>query len=146
MFRKKAILITIIAIILFAYFFFLLFPLVLVGPPGPLYYIQNEDVIPHNITVEIFDAEHESVFKKSYVLDANEHVKLNREILWYFPFPSTFITWHDGVYTFNFTVDSNISNQITRDINQYESISVDLYDVDHFTSEIKPIRIRIMTV
>ena len=144
--RKSILIIIIIVIVLFLYIFFLVFPLALVGPPCSLYYIDNDDDKTHNITVEIFDEDHVSVFKHNYILSSNESINFKREIRWYLPFPSTFITWNDGVYTFNFTVDKNVSHQITRDINQYESICVDLYSEDHQSSEIIPIRIRIVTV
>lgn len=147
MILKKVILIIItLSIILFLYLFYLVFPLILVGPPCSLYYIYNNDNKTHNITVEIFNENHISIFEHSYQLGSNESVSYKREIRWHFPFPSMFITWDDGLYTFNFTVDKNVSNQITRDINQYESISVDLYEKNYQSSDIIPIRIRIMTV
>jgi len=145
MFRKKAVLITIIVIILFAYFLFLVFPLVLVGSPTALFYIQNENSFSHNVSIEIFDEQNVSVFNTSYLLEVNESVHVDREIRWYFPFPSTFVTWSDGVYTFHFTVDNNASNQITRDINQYESISADIESSEN-QSESVDIIIRILAV
>ena len=132
-------------IILLVYLFFLVFPLLLVGTPTSLFYIQNEDSISHNVTVEILDEQNTTVFNTSYFLDDNERVYVDREIHWYFPFPSTFITWSDGEFTFCFTVDNNVSDQITRDINQYESVSVDI-ETGKNQSEHVDIIIRILTV
>lgn len=145
MIRKKTVLLTIIVIILFAYFFFLIFPFVFVGSPTPLFYIQNEDSLSHNVSVEIFDEQNVSVFKTSYFLEVNESVHVSREVRWYFPFPSHFITWSDGVFTFHFTVDNNVSNQITRNINQYESVSVDIKSSEN-QSERFEIIIKILAV
>lgn len=145
MLRKKFLLITIIAIILIVYFFFLFLPLILVGSPTALFYIQNEDSFSHNVSVEIFNEQNVSVFNKSYLLDDNESVHYDREIRWYFPFPSSFVTWSDGEYVFHFTVDGNSTNQITRDINQYESISVKIEPSEN-QSESVDIIIRILTV
>lgn len=120
--------IALILLILFVgyYLFFLVFPLVLVGPPTSLYYLSNHDDVSHNVTVQIFDDSNITVLKKHYILDTNESISLDREIRWYFPTPSTFVTWSDGVYTFNFTVDNVVSEEVTEEIGQYLTVAVRL--------------------
>lgn len=145
MLLKKKITIIVIVFLVGLYLFFLVFPLVLVGSPMALYYIDNNDSIAHDITVEIFDGNNNSVFNKTYLLTSNESVFFKREVQWWVPFPSTFITWSEGMYTFNFTVDYLYSEEITLDINQYESIQVDVFTMEH-PKILIPIRIRIICV
>jgi hypothetical protein len=111
----------------------------------PLFYIQNEDDMAHHVFVNIVDAQNMTVFNTSYFLHGNESIYVDRELRWYVPFPSTFVTWSDGEYTFHFTVDNNVSDQITRDINQYESVSVDI-ESNQNQSEKIDIIIKILTV
>jgi len=47
------------------------------------------------------------------------------------------------VYNFNFTVDNNVSKDIVRDINQYETIMVGLDSTDYPSSDIVTISIMI---
>jgi len=122
----KKISIVVLVILLGLYFFYLYFPIMLVGAPGPLYYIRYNDTIPHNLTVEIFDENNISVFMNNYTIKSDTNIRFNRELQWFLPFPSTFVTWYDGMYTFNFTVDNNISNEITIDINQYMTVAVEI--------------------
>ena len=142
--RKRIIPLTVVVIILCVYLFLLVFPLVLVGSPTLLYYIHNNDDKTHSLSVEIFDENNVSVFQKNYTLQPDETTDYDRTVNWHLPFPSTFISWSDGLYTFSFTVDNNVSKSITRDTNQYETIFVDLYS--NYASKIIPIRIRIVTV
>jgi len=141
----KKIFIIVFVILLGLYLFYLYFPLMLVGPVMSVYYIDNNDSIAHDVTVEIFDEHNVSVYKKSYLLGSNKSVDLDREVQWWFPFPSKFITWNDGVYTFNFTVDYNYSKEITLNVTQYETISVDVFEMEP-PDVFVPIRIRIATV
>ena len=120
-----------IIIILFVVFFGLYIlsvyiPLLSPTIAVPLFYIENEDNISHDVRVEIFDENNISVFNQTYILSSNSRVKFDREVSWNFPFPSKLVTWDDGMYTFNFTVDNNSSNEITREIDQYMSVVADI--------------------
>ena len=124
--------ITVIILFLFLcmYFFFLFFP-ILFEAPAPLYYINNSDSISHDVNVEIFDEHNVSIFNKTYLLNKNKSVTLDREVRWYLPFPSTVISWSNGIYTFNFTVDYIYSDEITANINQFETIMVSVFSMEH---------------
>jgi hypothetical protein len=132
----KRIVIVLCVLFLGIYLFFLVFPLLLVGSPTSVYFVGNEDDNTHNLTVEIFDEQNVSVLKETYVLDANESIFYNREVRWYFPFPSSFVTWSDGLFTFSFTVDNSVTNQITREINQYVTVAVDIEPSENDTISI----------
>jgi ABC-type dipeptide/oligopeptide/nickel transport system permease component len=141
----KKILFIIVVVIIGLYLFLQFTPFIIVGPPCPVYYIGNEDVIPHNITVEIFDEKNISVFSKYYTIESDSNIRFDRELQYNFPFPSKIVTWYDGKYTFNFTVDNNSSNEITRDINQYMSVTAIIKPSSNEDDEIV-IDIKIMSV
>ena len=141
----KRIAVILLVIFIGLYLIFNVFPIMVVSPAS-LYYINNHDEVTHNVTVEIFDEHNVSVFKKHYTLGHDESVDLEREVNWHLPFTSSFITWYDGVYTFNFTVDNNVSKDIVRDINQYETIMVGLDSTDYPSSDIVTISIMIASV
>ena len=127
------------------YLFFAVFPVMMMSPAS-LYYIKNADEATHNIMVEIFDENNLSVFMKNYTLGPEESVSIDRKVNWHLPLTSSFITWSDGVYFFNFTVDNNVSKEYIREVNMFESISVRLYTTDYSSSEIIPIEIKITTL
>jgi len=126
------------------YLFFLIFPLILVGPPTPLFIIHNKDSVSHDIIVEIFNDHQDSVFKEKYLMNNNEIIEFERKIQWW-PYPPSFITWSNGKHTFNITVDYKYSKEITRDITQYETIDVEVFAMD-YPKVLIPIRISIVTV
>jgi len=141
----KRIIIIFVVFIVGLYLFFLIFPLMLVGPPTSLFVIRNKDSISHEVIIEIFNEKNVSVFKKTFQIDNKQNVNLDRNIRWWLPFPSTFITWSEGMYTFNITVDHIYTKEISRDINQYETIDIEVFSMD-YNKVLIPIRIRIITV
>ena len=141
----KRIGIILLSIFIGLYLFFAVFPVMMMSPAS-LYYIKNADEMTHNIMVEIFDENNLSVFMKNYTLGPEESVSIDRKVNWHLPLTSSFITWSDGVYFFNFTVDNNVSKEYIREVNMFESISVRLYTTDYSSSEIIPIEIKITTL
>jgi len=147
--RKKKVIILIISLLLIFigyYFFFLVFPLMMVGPPCHVYSIGNYDNITHNITVEILDEKNNSVFLKQYSIQPDQRVDYDRQVRWYIPLSSEYITWSHGTYTFHFTVDNNISKSITTKIWTHQTIGVWLYLQGAYDDEPVPIDIKIATV
>ena len=136
----KRIAVLLVIVFIGLYLFFNVLPIVIVSP-APLYHIYNADEQNHNITVEIFDENNVSVLKKHYMICPEESVDIEREINWHLPFTSSFVTWNDRTYRFNFTVDGNVSKEYIGGANQYECISVSLYTTDYSSSEIIPIKI-----
>jgi hypothetical protein len=139
----KRIAIILVIFIIGLYLFFNVLPIVIV-PPLSVYHIYNSDEIDHHITVEILDDNNESILIRNYTLAPKASVGLDREINWHIPFTSSFVSWNDKTYRFNFTVDGNVSKDYIRELSQYECISVQLYSFDYQNYEIIPIKIRIM--
>ena len=130
-------------IILFGYlFFFLIGPIMLAGPPCPLYYITNDTTENHTIIVEIFDENNMSVLKETYNLSPGKNVRYDRGIGWYPKISWYLITWPDGIYTFYFTLDNKYSEWYTTDVFPTCSLSIKLFYEDHQTNETFPIYVR----
>jgi len=141
----KKIIIMLFVVFFVLYLISLYIPLLSPTIAVPLFYIENEDNISHDVRVEIFDENNVSVFNQTYILSSNSSLDFDREVSWNFPFPSKLVTWDDGFYTFNFTVDNNSSNEITRDINQYMSVTAIIKPSSNEDDEIV-IDIKIMSV
>jgi len=137
---RKLIVLIIGIILVCGYFFYLAFPLFLIGSPDSVFDIMNYDEERHFINVDIFDENNHSIFNKIYYLDPKESIELKREINWFPPIPSNLFTWDDGPYTFYFTLDDNIMKNLTLNPWPYETVCVWLYSND------EPIDIKIATV
>ena len=146
--KKKITIVFLILLILFIgyYLFFLVFPIILVGPPMSIYDIRNMDSITHNVSIEIFDSNNNSSYLKTYTIHPDETVEFERQINWFIPITSEYITWSHGTYTFQFTVDNNISKNITTLVRTWQTISVWLYYQGPHDIEAIPIEIKIATV
>ena len=144
--RKNQILIGVgitASIILFGYlFFFLIGPIMLIGPPLSLFNIYNNTTEHHMIIIEIFDENNYSVLKEIYNLSSGENVKYDRGIGWYPKISWFLITWPDGIYTFFFTLDNKYVERYTTDISFTCSLSIELFYKDYWTNETFPIYIR----
>jgi putative NADPH-quinone reductase len=70
---------------------------------------------------------------------------MKRTIQWWLSFPSTFVTWSDGVYSFNLTGDYQYTKELTKDISQYKTIDVSVFSME-YPKVIVPIRIEIVSV
>lgn len=145
--KRKILLVLFIVFLLFIgyYLFFLVFPILFVGPPAQVYDIHNMDSIPHNLSVEIFDSDNNSVHLITYTIQPDKEAEFERQINWYLPVPDEYITWSHGTYTFQFTVDNNISKNITTPVRTWQTISVWLYHKGPHDKEATPIDIMIGT-
>lgn len=115
-------------IILFGYlFFFLIGPIMLVGPPCSLYYIFNSTNENHTVIIEIFDENNISMLKETYNLLPDTRVKYDREIGWYPKISWSLITWSDGIYTFYVNLDNNYTEWYTTDVSPFCSVSIALF-------------------
>lgn len=137
--------IIILLIILGGYLFFLISPLLLIGFPAPVYHICNHDTQTHFISVKILDENNISILQKNYSLNPGETIRYERQINWYLPIPTCFISWSTGVFTFNFVLDEHISKNITTEIWVYQTIDVFLYPKKYDESKPTPIEIKIAT-
>ncbi len=137
---RKLIVLIIGIILVCGYFLYLTFPLYIIGPPSSVYDIKNFDDEVHFINVVVFDENRNPIYQDMDNLEPNENLELEREVNFIPPIPSNLFTWVDGPYTFYFTIDDSITENITIDPWPYETICVWLY----FNEE--PIDILISTV
>lgn len=113
--------------VLLFYLFNLISSLTTVITPISLYSIENEDDQTHKVTIEILNKNNNTIHKQNYTLLSKERISYRRIIQRNLPYFSPTLNWSEGIFTFNFTVDDIISDNITMDIDQWMTISVDLY-------------------
>lgn len=87
-------------------FFFVVFPLVLVGTPTSLFTIANHDVVNHEVTVEIFAPNNESFLKEQYTIKPSEYISEEKPTLMVF---RTLFKGTESGYLAVATLDNNSS-------------------------------------
>ncbi|WP_135605136.1 hypothetical protein [Methanococcoides sp. NM1] len=80
--------------------------------PDPLVFsLNNMDINDHEVAVEIFDSNNNSIFKESYLLVPGEYVK------------SPKITCIIGTYKYEITLDNNITKTQMADVRYATTLS-----------------------
>jgi hypothetical protein len=144
--KIKIIFLTLLLFFIGYYLFFLVFPIIFIGPPMSIYDIRNMDSITHNVSVEIFDSNNNSMYLKTYMIQPDRGVEFERQINWFIPIIDEFITWSHGTYTFRFSVDNNFSRDITAPVRTWQTVDVWVYYQGPQDIEVIPIEIKIVTV
>jgi len=125
-------------LILLNYFF--VFPFLFVGPPTPLFYINNNDIQSHGVTVEVFDSHKESVFKEKYELASKEHIAQPKSLWlllrWSMPWSKGKYTyWAEGEYEFKVVLDGKITDTYRTVPHPWNSAVVDIDEVNDSNSQ-----------
>lgn len=116
---------------------FVVVPYLIVGPPTPLFHVQNHDVEVHELRVEIYDSKNNSVLDKAYELSGGEEVYYTK------PFRVLVPGFEIADYTFKFTLDNRLMETYNTSIQPWNTVEVELYS-DY--AEGRPISIEEMTV
>ncbi len=79
------------------------------GTPDLLFIIFNKDSnYSHEVAIEIFNSDNESVFKELYIIDKNESIK--------YPKTSMMITPDSQLYTFKVVLDNETTEELETEI------------------------------
>ena len=122
--KRKALIGASILVLLLSVFFVVRFitnPYYIVGPPTPLFYIRNMDEGAHELRVEVFDSENNSVLNETYALAPGE------EISYLKPFKSREMGGEMVNYTFKFTLDGRFTETYSTKVGPWTSVDVELY-------------------
>jgi hypothetical protein len=115
----------IIIIIIAGYFiFFVVFPLMLIGPPCSLYGIHNFDTENHTITISVCDSTNKTILFQSYNIQPDKAISYNRGFGWYPTVTLVPFTWSEGNYTFYAVLDGNITASHTTNVQITQTISI----------------------
>lgn len=134
--RKVAI---VTMVVLSLVIFFYVWPILLVGPPLPLYNIHNKDNTSHEVTIKIYDSRGEVRLNKTYVLGPGEGAGYPGD-KW------DKLQWDEGAYTFNITMENGVTREDENRVHNWNVIHITLYNRAHRTNEIIPISIGYVTV
>jgi hypothetical protein len=141
-YQKIFIFLGILILILLSYF--AVFPFLLLGPPTSLFYIDNEDLQSHEVTVEVFDSHNESIFKETYELAPEEHISQPKPLWlllrWSMPWSKgKYIYWSEGAYEFKIILDGETTGSLGALLHPWISVGIDI-------NSSSPVKIRIETV
>ena len=145
-YQKISIFLGILILILLSYF--IVFPFLLVGPPEPLFYINNNDLQSHEVTVEVFDSHNETIFIEKYELDPEEHIAQPKSLWlllrWSMPWSKGKYTyWAEGEYEFKAILDDEIVDTCRTLPHSWSSVVIDIDKTDNSNS---PMSIGVVTV
>lgn len=115
-------------------------PFMFIGLPTSLFFIGNKDVNEHEVAVEMFNSDNESVFKETYELDPEEQI-LPPKPTWLL-LKLSFPPGDKEKYTVSVTSDNNITKTHLVELELWNTVDVELYNHEAET----PIAINITTV
>ena len=119
-FRRKLMLGISLLVLIFM-LLFVVFPYLIAGPPTPLFHVRNHDVGAHELRVEIYDLENNSVLDKTYEFSAGEEVYHAK------PFRFRVPGFEVVDYTFKFTLDNMSTETYQTNIQPWNTVEVELY-------------------
>ena len=78
------------------FFFFAVFPFMLIGPPCSLYFIHNSGTENHTLTISVNDSTNKTILFQSYNIQPDQSISYNRGFGWYPIVTLTPFTWVEG--------------------------------------------------
>lgn len=141
-YQKIFIFLGILILILLSYF--VVFPFLLVGSPTSLFYISNEDLQSHEVTVEVFDPHKESIFRETYELAPEEQIWQPKPMWlifrWLMPWSER---GAEGKYEFKVILDGKTTDTCRTLPHPWSSVTIDINKTNNSDS---PMRIGVITV
>lgn len=112
----------------------------LVGPPEPLFYLNNNDPQTHEVIVEVFDSHDKSVFKERYELAPEKHISQPKSLWlllrWSMPWSKgKYTCWAEGEYEFKVTLDDEISDTYKTLPHPWNSVVIDIAETNDSNSQ-----------
>ncbi|MCQ1535067.1 hypothetical protein FTO70_05065 [Methanosarcina sp. KYL-1] len=118
--NRKILIGSAVLVILFVLLFVAL-PYLIAGPPTPLFTARNHDTEVHELRVEVFDSENNSVLDETYELAPDERISHPK------PFRFRVPGFEIVDYTFKFTLDGMITETYSTNIQPWNTVEVELY-------------------
>ena len=111
-----------LVIIVGYFFFFAVFPFMLIGPPCSLYFIHNSGTENHTLTISVNDSTNKTILFQSYNIQPDQSISYNRGFGWYPIVTLTPFTWVEGKYTFYVVLDGNSTASHTTNVQYTQTI------------------------
>jgi len=90
-------------------------------PPTPLFTARNHDTEVHELRVEVFDSENNSVLDETYELAPDERISHPKSFRFRVP------GFEIMDYTFKFTLDGRITETYSTSVRPWNTVEVELY-------------------
>ena len=111
-------------------FFFVLFPIIMIGAPTPLYSIHNFDTKNHALIIKILDSRNTTVLVKTYDVLPARSIAYDRGFGWYPKAAWTPFTWSEGEYTFSVMLDEAYTASHTTHVRITQTVVIDIDFMD----------------
>lgn len=117
------------SLIVIVSFLYISLPFIFMGSPTPIFQIFNDDIKSHEVTVEVFNSDNESIINKTYNLEPGSDFLEDRPL-------SLWLPQAKGEYMFKVTMDKQITNTVKIEIpNKYTGVSIRLYSKNYESGE-----------
>ena len=117
--RRNKILIWVTIAILIVIHLPVILTFIIAGPPLPLYSIDNKDINDHEVVIEIFDSNNNSIFKETHYLSPKEEINQPKPFLLRFK-------WLEGEHLVKITMDGEFTETYETEIYPWLEIVVDI--------------------
>ena len=132
--RRKIILIVgVISLIILAGFIirFIILPFMILPPyPAELFDIYNFDDVNHTVLMEIFDTNSKSIYFKSFDVKPGDSIEIDRGFDWCPKSRFYWLSWDEGSYTFNVSLDNTYNVSHYTELYPSKSIEISIVKDD----------------
>ncbi len=118
---RRNLMIGISSLVLLFLLLFVAIPYFIAGPPTPLFTARNHDSEGHELRVEVFDSENNSVLDETYELTPDERISHPK------PFRFRVPGFEIVDYTFKFTLDGRLTETYSTSVRPWNTVEVELY-------------------
>ena len=128
--RKKVIRIIgiiILVILIGCLVFFIFLPMmILPSESQPLFFIDNDDIDNHTVTVEIFNSKNKSIYHESFYVQSDKLIHIDRGFNWCPKNRFYWFFWDEGSYTFYVTLDNTYNESYYTELYPLKSVWINV--------------------
>ena len=106
--KKSYVLLVVVSIVTLIAICLISMPYIFIGPPLPLFSIYNNDINEHEVVIEIFDSNNESVFKQTYEMAPEAMISQSKPV--WLLLQLSIPPGNEENYTFKVNLDNNVTN------------------------------------
>ncbi|AKB19224.1 hypothetical protein MSWHS_2361 [Methanosarcina sp. WWM596] len=106
--KKSDVLLVVVSIVTLIAICLISMPYIFIGPPLPLFSIYNNDINEHEVVIEIFDSNNESVFKQTYEMAPEAMISQSKPV--WLLLQLSIPPGNEENYTFKVNLDNNVTN------------------------------------
>lgn len=125
MIKKSNLLLAIVSVITLIVMGLIAMPFIFVGMPSHLFFIKNNDINDHTVTIEVFDSANDSIFKKVYEMKPETVIHESKPA--WLMLQLSFPPGDRKECTLKVILDENISETSYMELGLWDTVDITLY-------------------